>query len=102
MHAPLSPGSRRDLDGTHRRADDCDRRQPVRWRRADVVRDVAVFVGSLRQDSINRMVANALIELAPAPMKLETVEIGQLALYNQDQDDSPPAPWSAFRERVKA
>jgi hypothetical protein len=45
--------------------------------------------------SINRKVANALIELAPSPLKVEIAEIGQLALYNQDQDDSPPSLWSA-------
>jgi chromate reductase, NAD(P)H dehydrogenase (quinone) len=32
----------------------------------DKPRDVAVIVGSLRKDSINRKVANALAELAPA------------------------------------
>ena len=62
--------------------------------------DVAVIVGSLRKGSINRMVANALIELAPAHMKLGIVEIGQLQLYNQDLDDQPPAEWTAFRERI--
>ncbi len=32
----------------------------------DKIHDVALLVGSLRKDSINRKVANALIELAPA------------------------------------
>ena len=62
--------------------------------------DVAVIVGSLRKGSINRMVANTLIELAPADLKLGTVEIGQLQLYNQDLDDQPPAEWTGFRERI--
>jgi chromate reductase len=66
------------------------------------VRDVAVFVGSLRTGSINRKVANALIALAPPSLKLSLVEIGQLSLYNQDTDENPPAPWTTFRERVKA
>src|SRR5664279_4581350 len=64
--------------------------------------DVAVFVGSLRQDSINRKVAHALAELAPSPLKLEIVEIGQLPLYNQDFDESPPLAYTEFRTRVKA
>src|SRR3974390_1322133 len=64
--------------------------------------DVAVIVGSLRKDSINRKVAHALAELAPSPLKLGIVEIGQLPLYNQDGDASPPAAWVAFRERIKA
>jgi chromate reductase len=68
----------------------------------DRTRNVAVFVGSLRKDSINRKVANALIELAPEGLKLSIFEIGQLPIYNQDGDDNPPAEWTAFRERVRA
>lgn len=68
----------------------------------DAVRDVAVFVGSLRKDSINRKVANALVEIAPPLLELTIIEIGQLPLYNQDADENPPAAWTAFRERVKA
>src|SRR4051794_24390974 len=41
-------------------------------------RNVAVLVGSLRKDSINRKVFHALIELAPPSLKPEIVEIGQL------------------------
>jgi chromate reductase, NAD(P)H dehydrogenase (quinone) len=65
-------------------------------------RDVAVLVGSLRKGSYNRRMAKALAALAPAPLKLEIVEIGQLALYNQDDDADPPAAWTSFRQRVKA
>ena len=42
----------------------------------DKMHDVAVIVGSLRKDSINRKVANALGEVAPAGLKLSIVEIG--------------------------
>ena len=67
-------------------------------------KDVAVFVGSLRKDSLNRKMANALAGLAPAGLKLEIVEIGRLPPYNQDEDVAgkvPPA-WQALRDRVKA
>ena len=64
------------------------------------LREVAVIVGSLRKDSINRKVANALLELAPDGLKLKFVEIGQLPIYNQDGDDKPAAEWTAFRERI--
>lgn len=65
------------------------------------VYNVAVVVGSLRKASINRKVALALAELAPANLKLEIVEIGDLPLYNEDIDgDSPPAAYSTFREKV--
>jgi chromate reductase len=66
-------------------------------------KDVAVFVGSLRKDSFNRKMANALSSLAPDGLKLGIVEIGQLPLYNQDDDVAgkvPPA-WQALRDRVK-
>src|SRR6202158_3243465 len=65
--------------------------------------DVCVVVGSLRKASFNRMLANALTSLAPSSLKLDIVEIGQLPLYNEDIETDPtPAPWTAFRRRVKA
>ena len=65
--------------------------------------NVCVLVGSLRKASLNRMLANVLMSLAPSSMRLETVEIGQLPLFNQDlETDSTPAQWTAFRQRVKA
>jgi chromate reductase len=63
--------------------------------------DIAVLVGSLRKDSLNRRTASALAELAPESIKLEQVGIGQLPLYNQDLDEAPPAEWIAFRQRIK-
>jgi chromate reductase len=65
--------------------------------------NVCVLVGSLRKASFSGMLANALISLAPSSLHLDIVEIGQLPFYNQDlETDPPPAPWAAFRQRVKA
>ncbi len=65
-------------------------------------RNVAVVVGSLRKESFTRKIARAIVELAPGSLKLELVEIGGLPLYNQDDDgQSPPAAWTAFRERIR-
>ncbi|MGC1389247.1 MAG: NADPH-dependent FMN reductase [Steroidobacteraceae bacterium] len=64
------------------------------------VYSVAVLVGSLRKGSINRKLAHALAALAPDSLKLQIVEIGDLPLYNQDLDESPPAPWIAFRQHI--
>lgn len=66
-----------------------------------MAKDIAVIVGSLRKESFNRKMANALRELAPPALKLEIVEIGQLPLYNQDLDADPPAVWKEFRARIK-
>jgi chromate reductase len=65
-------------------------------------RDIAVIVGSLRKESLNRKMAHALSQLAPPSMKLESVEIGQLPHYNQDlETETPPQEWTAFRERIR-
>lgn len=64
-------------------------------------RKIAVIVGSLRKQSLNRKMALALMALAPPALSCEMVEIGSLPLYNQDEDDAgPPPQWTAFRERM--
>src|SRR5690606_19933887 len=60
-------------------------------------RDVAVIVGSLRKDSLNRKMARSLEQLAPEHLRTQIVEIRDLALYDQDLEASPPAPWVTFR-----
>ncbi|NYT57777.1 NAD(P)H-dependent oxidoreductase [Alcaligenaceae bacterium] len=47
---------------------------------------IAVVVGSLRKDSFNRKLANALVKLAPAEFTFKFLDIGSLPLYNQDDD----------------
>jgi chromate reductase, NAD(P)H dehydrogenase (quinone) len=65
--------------------------------------NVCVLVGSLRKASLNGMLADALILLAPSSLKLDLVDIGRLPFYNEDLETGlPPAPWTAFRQRVKA
>jgi chromate reductase len=69
---------------------------------AAAVRDVAVLVGSLRKESFTRKMAVALAGLAPRTLRLEIVEIRELALYDEDLETQPPASWVAFRNRVRA
>ena len=64
-------------------------------------RKIAVIVGSLRKESFNRKVAKTLMLLAPPTLDMEIVEIGQLPMYNQDDDDNPPATHVEFRDRIK-
>ncbi|XKM13618.1 NADPH-dependent FMN reductase [Orbaceae bacterium ac157xtp] len=62
---------------------------------------IAVLVGSLRKDSYNLKVAKVLQKIAPEPLKLKIIEIGDLPLYNEDIDgDHPPAPYGRFRQEI--
>jgi len=63
--------------------------------------NVAVLVGSLRKESFNRKMANALLGMAPPSLALEIVEIRNLPLYNQDDDANPPAASAAFKTRIQ-
>ena len=47
---------------------------------------IAVVVGSLRRDSFNRKLADAIGKLAPPQFSLKQVKIADLPLYNQDDD----------------
>jgi chromate reductase, NAD(P)H dehydrogenase (quinone) len=47
---------------------------------------IAVVVGSLRRDSFNRKLATAIERLAPPSFAFNQVQIGDLPLYNQDDD----------------
>lgn len=68
------------------------------------MKKIAIFVGSLRKGSFNRLMANALFEFAPESLNLEIVEIGSLPFYNQDFDDEgrPPSSWKEFRYLVRS
>ncbi len=64
-------------------------------------RNVAVIVGSLRKESFNRKMANALIAMAPEPLNRDIHEIGQLPHYNQDLDAAEaPAVYTDFRQKI--
>jgi chromate reductase, NAD(P)H dehydrogenase (quinone) len=47
---------------------------------------IAVVVGSLRRDSFNRKLATAVTKLAPTEFSFKQMQIGDLPLYNQDDD----------------
>jgi chromate reductase len=50
---------------------------------------IALLVGSLRRDSFNRQLANALVALAPPELSFQPVRIDDLPHYNQDDDSNP-------------
>jgi len=63
---------------------------------------IAVLVGSLRADSVNRQLAEVLRAQAPAGVTLDIVEgLDRLPFYNQDLDaDQVPEAAAVLRERV--
>jgi NAD(P)H-dependent FMN reductase len=63
---------------------------------------VVVLVGSLRADSVNRRVAETVIERAPAGVRLEIAEgLGDIPFYNEDLDsEAVPAPAQSLRDLV--
>lgn len=65
---------------------------------------VAVLVGSLRADSVNRKVAELAAEIAPEGVEVRLVEgLEQVPFYNEDLDGaSAPAPAVRLREQVAA
>ena len=63
---------------------------------------IAIVVGSLRQDSINRKVAISLCAMAHEQLNCDIVPIGDLPLYNQDSDPSPPEQFTRFRNEIAA
>lgn len=63
---------------------------------------IAVLVGSLRRESFNRKLANALSRLAPSQFAFQPVEIGNLPLYNQDDDASPAREVARLKQEILA
>jgi chromate reductase len=63
---------------------------------------IAIIVGSLRKDSINRKIARSMCAFRNDNLDCEMVEIGDLPLYNQDYDTNPPEQYTRFRDQVRA
>jgi chromate reductase len=61
---------------------------------------VGYFVGSLSTSSINRLLAKALVRLAPAELGLTEIPLKDLPLYNRDHDDAYPPVATAFKEAI--
>ena len=63
---------------------------------------IAILVGSLREDSLNRKIARSICAIRNDGLDCSMVEIGDLPLYNQDLETSnPPEQWTRFRDQVR-
>lgn len=63
---------------------------------------IAVIVGSLRRDSFNRKLADAVVKLASPEFSFKQVQIGDLPLYNQDDDSSPAESVKRMKAEIAA
>src|SRR5690349_21114193 len=63
---------------------------------------VGYFVGSLSSTSINRVLSQALIRLAPDDLAFTEIPIGNLPLYSPDHDASYPPEAVALKEAIGA
>jgi len=63
---------------------------------------VGYFVGSLSSTSINRILANALISVAPGDLEFAEIPIRDLPLYSQDYDADYPPEARALKQAIAA
>ena len=63
---------------------------------------IAIVVGSLRKDSLNRKIARSICAIRNDGLDCAMVEIGDLPLYNQDYDSMPvqPPAYVRFRDEI--
>jgi len=63
--------------------------------------NIIAISGSLRNGSYNTMLVKALAKLAPEGMQIEIAEIGNLPIYNQDDEASFPAAAQALKDKIE-
>src|SRR5262245_24105964 len=63
---------------------------------------IAVIVGSIRRDSINRKLAEGLGKLAAPKAQYTISRIDDLPLFSQDLEPSPPAAVTRLKREIEA
>ena len=63
---------------------------------------VGYLIGSLSRSSINRLLAKALVRLAPAELDMTDIPLGDLPLYNRDYDHDYPPVARSFKDAIAA
>jgi chromate reductase len=61
---------------------------------------VGYFVGSLATASINRLLARALVRLAPAELEMSEIPFNDLPLYSYDYDKNYPPVATTFKDAI--
>lgn len=65
------------------------------------MKSVAVLLGSLRKESINRQLALAIAHLAEGRLAFQFAEVGDLPLYNDDLWSHPPASVLRLKREIE-
>jgi chromate reductase, NAD(P)H dehydrogenase (quinone) len=65
-------------------------------------KQIGYVIGSLRKESYNRKLAIALIKLGPTDFTFRELRIGDLPLYNQDDDKSQAPEVQRLKSEVRA
>jgi chromate reductase, NAD(P)H dehydrogenase (quinone) len=67
-----------------------------------MLKQVGYVIGSLRKESYNRKLANALIRLGPPDFNFKELRIGDLPLYDQDDDRSQAPEVQRLKSELRA
>ena len=67
-----------------------------------MTRRIALVIGSLRRESINRKLAGALVRMVPSDFEVVESRIADLPLYNQDDDANPSEPVKRLKSELQA
>jgi chromate reductase, NAD(P)H dehydrogenase (quinone) len=59
------------------------------------------IAGSLRRESYNRRALRAAIDLTPEGAQLETFELDDIPIFNQDHEQDPPPVVAEFKRRIR-
>jgi chromate reductase len=59
------------------------------------------IAGSLRRESYNRSALRAAVDLAPADALLQTYELDEIPVFNQDHEQDPPASVVEFKRQIR-
>lgn len=59
------------------------------------------IAGSLRRESYNRSALRAAIDLVPEGARIETFELNEIPVFNQDDEYAPPPSVVEFKRRIR-
>jgi len=65
------------------------------------MKNIAVIIGSLRKDSINKKLALSLDKLNHPALKFNYLKVDDIPLYNQDMDNQLPESVVRFKKEIK-